>query len=130
MDIQTIERALHQSSELETATFGMGCFWSPEARFGSLPGVFRTRVGYAGGTTPSPTYRQMGDHTETLEIDFDPDVLRYEDVLRHFWRNHYPNRDQYKGRQYLSLLRYRGDEQLEVAESSEGRNGSGAWGAY
>ena len=51
-----------------------------------------------------------------MEIDFDPAILRYEDVLRHFWRNHYPNRDQYKGRQYLSLLRCRGDEQLEVAE--------------
>lgn len=116
MDIQTIEKALHQSSELETATFGMGCFWSPDARFGSLPGVIRTRVGYSGGTTPSPTYRQMGDHTETVEIDFDPAILRYEDVLRHFWRNHYPNRDQYKGRQYLSLLRCHGDEQLEVVE--------------
>lgn len=58
----------------------------------------------------------MGDHTETVEIDFDPAILRYEDVLRHFWRNHYPNRDQYKGRQYLSLLRCHDDEQLKVAE--------------
>lgn len=116
MDIQTIENPLHRSTNLQTATFGMGCFWGPEARFGSLPGVIRTRVGYAGGTTPSPTYRQMGDHTETIEIDFDSAIMRYEDVLRHFWRNHYPNRDQYKGRQYLSLLRCRGDEQLGAAE--------------
>lgn len=116
MDIRTIEKALHQSDNLlETATFGMGCFWSPDARFGSFPGVIRTRVGYAGGTTLAPTYRSMGDHTETVEIDFDPAILRYEDVLRHFWRNHYPNRDQYKGRQYLSLLRCRGVEQLEIA---------------
>lgn len=115
MDIQSIEKELHQS-DLETATFGMGCFWGPDARFGSLPGVIRTRVGYTGGTTLSPTYRQMGDHTETVEIDFDPVILRYEDVLRHFWRNHYPNRDQYKGRQYLSLLRCHGDGQLEIAE--------------
>lgn len=116
MDIQTIENPLQRSTNLQTATFGMGCFWGPEARFGSLPGVIRTRVGYAGGTTPSPTYRQMGNHTETIEIDFDPAIIRYEDVLRHFWRNHYPNRDQYKGRQYLSLLRCRGDEQLKIAE--------------
>ncbi|MCG7346441.1 peptide-methionine (S)-S-oxide reductase [Sporosarcina sp. ACRSL] len=116
MDIQTIEEELHKTCDLETATFGMGCFWGPDARFGSLQGVIRTRVGYAGGTTPTPTYRQMGDHTETVEIDFDPAILRYEDVLRHFWRNHYPNRDQYKGRQYLSLLRCRGNEQLEIAE--------------
>ncbi|MDW0116085.1 peptide-methionine (S)-S-oxide reductase MsrA [Sporosarcina thermotolerans] len=115
MGIEAIEKGLYKS-DLETATFGMGCFWGPEARFGSLPGVIRTRVGYTGGTTPSPTYRQMGDHTETVEIDFDPKILRYEDVLRHFWRNHYPNRDQYKGRQYLSLLRCHDDKQLELAE--------------
>lgn len=49
MDIKTIENPLHQSGKLQTATFGMGCFWGPEARFGSLSGVIRTRVGYAGG---------------------------------------------------------------------------------
>lgn len=116
MDILSIEKGLYEGRRLETATFGMGCFWGPEARFGSLQGVIRTRVGYAGGTTPSPTYRQMGDHTETVEVDYDPAILRYEDVLRHFWRNHYPNRDQYKGRQYLSLLRCRNEEQFEAAE--------------
>ncbi|WP_241536073.1 peptide-methionine (S)-S-oxide reductase MsrA [Indiicoccus explosivorum] len=98
----------------ETATFGMGCFWGPDAMFGSLPGVIRTRTGYAGGTTPDPTYRKMGDHTETVEIDFDPAVLPYEELLRFFWANHYPNRDAYKGRQYLSLIRYRSGEQLEA----------------
>ncbi len=97
--------------EFETATFGMGCFWGPDARFGSLPGVLRTRVGYAGGTTVNPVYRQMGDHTETVQIDFDPAVLSYEEVLRHFWDNHYPNRDEYKGRQYISLLRFHSTQQ-------------------
>lgn len=95
---------VHQ--DFETATFGMGCFWGPDARFGSLSGVLRTRVGYAGGTTVNPVYRKMGDHTETVQIDFDPTTLNYEDVLRHFWDNHYPNRDEYKGRQYISLLRF------------------------
>lgn len=113
--IETIEQAL-RSSDYETATFGMGCFWGPEARFGSLPGVLRTRVGFAGGTTPSPTYRQMGDHTETVEVDFDPNILGYEDILRRFWRNHYPNRDNYKGRQYISLLRYHNPQQKEKIE--------------
>ncbi|MFS0689315.1 peptide-methionine (S)-S-oxide reductase [Sporosarcina sp. 179-K 8C2 HS] len=116
MDIHSIEKGLYEDRLLETATFGMGCFWGSDARFGSLPGVIRTRVGYAGGTTPSPTYRQMGNHTETVEIDFNPAILSYEDVLRHFWRNHYPNRDEYKGRQYLSLLRCRSEEQFEAAE--------------
>lgn len=100
--------------DFETATFGMGCFWGPEARFGSLPGVLRTRVGYAGGTILNPVYRQMGDHTETVQIDFDPAVLPYEEVLRHFWENHYPNRDGYKGRQYISLLRFHSSQQQEA----------------
>lgn len=113
--IEAIEKKLLARRRLETATFGMGCFWGPEAWFGSLPGVLRTRVGYAGGTLPNPTYRKMGDHTETLQIDFDPAVLSYEEVLRHFWRNHYPNRDQYKGRQYISLLRVHGAEQASAA---------------
>ncbi|PSL34383.1 peptide-methionine (S)-S-oxide reductase [Planomicrobium soli] len=110
--IQWAEQKIeHHSKKYETATFGMGCFWGPEARFGSLPGVVRTRVGFAGGTTLSPTYRNMGDHTETVEVDFDPAILSYEDMLLHFWRNHYPNRDNYKGRQYISLLRYHNSRQ-------------------
>lgn len=114
--LEEIEKVLQSASApLETATFGMGCFWGPEARFGSLPGVMRTRVGYAGGTLQSPTYRKMGDHTETLQIRFDPAVLSYEEVLQHFWRNHYPNRDEYKGRQYISLLRFHNPRQQEAA---------------
>jgi peptide-methionine (S)-S-oxide reductase len=105
-----------RQQNLETATFGMGCFWGPEARFGSLPGVLRTRVGFSGGTTQSPTYRQMGDHTETVQIDFDPAIISFEEVLKHFWRNHYPNRDEYKGRQYISLLRCHSDAQAEAAQ--------------
>lgn len=114
-------------ASFETATFGMGCFWGPEARFGSLPGVLRTRVGYAGGTSLNPVYRQMGDHTETVQIDFDPAMLSYEEVLRHFWENHYPNRDEYKGRQYISLLRFHSMQQQEaiarIKEEMESRLG-------
>lgn len=104
------------TGKLETATFGMGCFWGPEARFGSFPGVIRTRVGFAGGTAQEPTYRNMGDHTETVEIDFDPAIISFETVLKEFWRNHYPNRDNYKGRQYISLLRYRGQQQKRTID--------------
>lgn len=113
--IQQLEAGLGATAK-ETATFGMGCFWGPDAMFGALPGVIRTRVGYAGGTTINPSYRRMGDHTETVEIDFDPTMLAYEDVLRYFWANHYANRDEYKGRQYLSLLRYRTDAQAETIQ--------------
>ncbi|WP_081986958.1 peptide-methionine (S)-S-oxide reductase MsrA [Planococcus sp. CAU13] len=115
---QTLEELIEnfnpKAETVETATFGMGCFWGPEAMFGSLPGVLQTRVGFAGGTTPNPTYRHMGDHTETLEVDFDPAVISYEEILRKFWQNHYPNRGNYKGRQYISLLRYRGEQQKKT----------------
>lgn len=117
---QTVEDMINKfnpKAEIEeTATFGMGCFWGPEAMFGSLPGVLRTRVGFAGGTTPKPTYRHMGDHTEAIEIDFDPSIISYEEILRAFWQNHYPNRGNYKGRQYISLLRYHGDRQRETID--------------
>lgn len=127
-EMAAIEREIAEAhGDFETATFGMGCFWGPEARFGSLPGVLRTRVGYAGGTTLNPVYRQMGDHSETLQIDFDPAVLPYEEILRHFWGNHYPNRDEYKGRQYISLLRFHSVRQQEtiirIKEEMENRLG-------
>ncbi|MDQ0428021.1 peptide-methionine (S)-S-oxide reductase [Planomicrobium stackebrandtii] len=112
MAIKQIEEGLHQSDDrLEFATFGMGCFWGPEARFGGMPGVLQTRVGFAGGREPAPTYRKMGDHTETVQIEFDPSVISYEEILREFWGHHYPNRDNYKGRQYISLLHYHTEQQ-------------------
>ncbi|MGF7049624.1 peptide-methionine (S)-S-oxide reductase [Paenibacillus sp. DS2015] len=93
--------------KVHTATLGMGCFWSPEALFGHLPGIIRTRVGYAGGTSTSPTYHQMGDHTETVECDFDPIIISFEEILDVFWSNHNPvNINDYRGRQYRSLLLY------------------------
>ena len=99
---------------MKTFTCGMGCFWGHESRFGSLPGVLRTRVGYTGGTTKSPTYRKMGDHTESIEVDYNPDIIGLDELLEVFWRNHYPNRDEYKGRQYISLLFYHSDDERET----------------
>lgn len=96
----------------QTITMGMGCFWSPEAMFGALPGVIETRVGYAGGTTAQPTYREMGDHSETVEVAFDADLISYDTLLETFWNNHNPvNINGYKGRQYQSLLLYRDADQ-------------------
>lgn len=109
--ISTLEQELPDTAVLETATFGMGCFWSPDAQFGSLPGVIRTRTGYAGGTSNSPTYRQMGDHTETIQVEFDPVQISFEEIVREFWRSHYPNRDAYKGRQYISLIFWQSEAQ-------------------
>lgn len=118
LTIEEIEAGLHQHRQrFELATLGMGCFWGPEARFGSMAGVVRTRVGFAGGTTPSPTYRQMADHTETIQIEFDPQIISYEEVIKEFWQNHYPNRDHYKGRQYISLLHYHTEQQRQTIKT-------------
>lgn len=100
---------------IETATFGMGCFWSPESLFGHLPGVIRTRVGYAGGTSNNPTYRQMGDHTEMVQLDFDPGIIPYKQLVELFWSSHNPvNINDYKGRQYQSLLFYADGQQRDI----------------
>jgi len=108
---QESQHSIIESSFMEesihTVSLGMGCFWGPDALFGHLPGVIRTRVGFAGGTTSYPTYRQMGDHTEIVEMDFDPDRISLEDILNVFWNHHNPvNINDYKGRQYMSLLLY------------------------
>lgn len=106
-----------QTSIVEKATFSMGCFWGPDSLFGSLPGVIQTVVGYAGGTTKHPTYRTIGDHSETIEITFDSALISYADLVRLFWENHEAAKDRfYKERQYISILFYRNEEQYEVAK--------------
>lgn len=66
------------AKQFSRASFGMQCFWGAEALFGSLPGVQTTRVGYAGGSSPSPTYRNLADHIETVDLEFDEEQLAYE----------------------------------------------------
>ena len=102
-------------SATETATFGMGCFWGPDARFGAMPGVVRTRVGYAGGTEPDPSYYSLGDHTEVVQVEYDPNAVRYEDLLDVFWANHTPFSDPRK-RQYRGVVLAHSDRQRETAE--------------
>ncbi|MCR2804089.1 peptide-methionine (S)-S-oxide reductase MsrA [Paenibacillus soyae] len=98
--------------------FGMGCFWSPEALFGHMPGVVRTRVGYSGGHTPNPTYRDMGDHTETVLVEFAPALLPFRQIVNVFWDRHNPyNINDYKGRQYQSLLLYEDETQRADIET-------------
>jgi peptide-methionine (S)-S-oxide reductase len=87
----------------ETATFGLGCFWGPDARFGAMPGVVRTRVGYAGGTASEPTYHDLGDHTEVVQIEYDPSVTSYADLLDVFWSTHDP-RSTPRKRQYRNVI--------------------------
>jgi len=105
--------------EYETATFAMGCFWCPDGRFGILSGVIRTRVGYAGGTTESPTYRNIGDHAEAIQIDFDPSRITYDELLQHFFasRAHSAASHMQTG-QYRSLILVHTDEQRQKAEEA------------
>ncbi|XP_072378487.1 peptide methionine sulfoxide reductase isoform X1 [Diabrotica undecimpunctata] len=110
---------LHEvDTPFEKATFGMGCFWANDALYGAEPGVLRTRVGYAGGTTEQPTYRSIGDHTEVIEIDFDPKAVSYEKLLNLFWKNHEYGLTTKIKKQYASVILYHNDEQKQLAEKS------------
>jgi len=101
-------------SHTQTATLAMGCFWGPEGLFGALGGVIRTRVGYAGGTTEDPTYRQLADHIETVQLDFDPSQITYAQLLEQFFTHHTPTKEPRK-RQYTSAIFYHSPEQEQAA---------------
>src|SRR5690242_18814936 len=109
---------------LEQAVFGMGCFWGAERKFWEAPGVYSTAVGYAGGYTPNPTYREvcsgMTGHTEVVRVIFDPRAIPYEELLRIFWENHDPTQGMRQGNdvgtQYRSGIYCYGDAQLRAAE--------------
>ncbi|MDP8223193.1 MAG: peptide-methionine (S)-S-oxide reductase MsrA [Candidatus Lernaella stagnicola] len=105
---------------IETATFGLGCFWCPDGVFGTLPGVIRTRVGYAGGTKANPTYHSLGNHTETIQVDFDPRRITYAELLDVFWRNHSPTQRPWS-RQYRSIVLYENDAQKQATLESRER---------
>jgi peptide-methionine (S)-S-oxide reductase len=111
---------------LRSVTFGMGCFWGAEKKFWQLPGVFSTQVGYAGGVTPNPTYREVCSggtgHTEVVRVVYDPAKVRFEELLRVFWENHDPTQGMRQGNdvgtQYRSGIYVEGDEQQKLAEAS------------
>lgn len=89
--------------DTETATFGLGCFWGPDATFGALDGVVRTRVGYAGGTKPNPSYETIGDHTEVVQFEYDPERLSFSELLDRAFDEHHPYQQSGK-RQYQQIL--------------------------
>jgi peptide-methionine (S)-S-oxide reductase len=96
----------------ETVLFGMGCFWGAERIFWPLDGVYTTAVGYAGGFTPNPTYKEVCSgqtgHTEVVQVVFDPTKLPFEGLLRAFWEGHDPTQGMRQGNdrgtQYRSAL--------------------------
>jgi peptide-methionine (S)-S-oxide reductase len=111
---------------LEQAVFGMGCFWGAERKFWQAPGVYSTAVGYAGGYTPNPTYKEvcsgMTGHTEVVLVVFDPTVTSYDAMLRVFWENHDPTQGMRQGNdagtQYRSAIYATSPEQKHAAERS------------
>jgi len=82
-----------------------------------MEGVIRTRVGYSGGAKHSPTYRSLGDHTETVQIDYDPARITYEQLLYVFWESHDPT-DRSWSKQYRNVIFYHNDEQKRTAEKT------------
>lgn len=114
---------------MQHALFGMGCFWGAEKRFWQLPGVFVTAVGYAGGLTPNPTYREvcsgMTGHNEVVQVIFDPAQITYSDLLKVFWEAHNPTQGMRQGNdvgtQYRSGIYYFDDAQRQAAEQSRTR---------
>ena len=111
---------------LETAVFAMGCFWGVERIFWQLPGVWSTAVGYVAGPTPNPTYEEVCSgrtgHTEAVLVVYDPNLIRYEALLKTFWEGHDPTQGMRQGgdvgTQYRSGIYTSNAAQAAVAEGS------------
>jgi peptide-methionine (S)-S-oxide reductase len=108
---------------IEHIVLGLGCFWGAERLFWQLPGVYTTAVGYAGGTTPNPTYREvcsgMTGHTEVVLVAYDPARVSTEQILRRFWEGHDPTQGMRQGNdvgtQYRSAVYWSSPEQRDLA---------------
>jgi peptide-methionine (S)-S-oxide reductase len=112
---------------LETAIFGLGCFWGAERKFWQLPGVYTTAVGYAGGPTLNPTYREvcsgLTGHTEVVLVVFDPRRVSFDTLLTTFWESHDPTQGMRQGNdigtQYRSAIYTTTPTQLAAARASK-----------
>jgi len=112
---------------VETAVFGLGCFWGAERKFWQTPGVYSTAVGYAGGYTPNPTYEETCSgrtgHTEVVLVAYDPAKVSFEQLLRVFWESHDPTQGMRQGNdmgtQYRSAIYTTTPAQLAAAEASK-----------
>ncbi|MDJ0577399.1 MAG: peptide-methionine (S)-S-oxide reductase MsrA [Xenococcaceae cyanobacterium MO_234.B1] len=112
---------------METAIFGLGCFWGAERKFWQQEGVYTTAVGYAAGYTPNPTYREvctgMTGHNEVVLVVYDPEKISYEELLKVFWESHDPTQGMRQGNdtgtQYRSGIYTYTEEQKRLAEVSK-----------
>ena len=111
---------------LQQAILGLGCFWGAERLFWQMPGVYSTAVGYAGGLTPNPNYREVCSgqtgHAEVVLVIFDPDEVSYQQLLQRFWESHDPTQGMRQGNdrgtQYRSVIFTDGEEQYQAAIAS------------
>ncbi len=116
---------------IETALFGLGCFWGAERKFWQLEGVYSTAVGYAGGLTPNPTYEEvcsgLTGHNEVVLVAFDPAKISYETLLKAFWESHDPTQGMRQGNdvgtQYRSGIYVANAAQRDAAEASKAAYG-------
>ena len=117
------------ANELQTATFGAGCFWGVESNFRQIPGVVDARVGYLGGTLDNPTYEDVctdrTGHAEVVQLTYDPKVVTYDQLLDAFWKMHDPTQLNRQGpdygTQYRSAIFYHTPEQQAEAQRSKER---------
>jgi peptide-methionine (S)-S-oxide reductase len=117
------------AKKTELATFGAGCFWGVEADFRQIRGVVATQVGYEGGHTESPTYRDVCSHTtghaEVVQVEYDPTRVSYDDLLKVFWETHDPTQLNRQGPdvgdQYRTVIFYHTPEQQAAAQASKER---------
>lgn len=111
---------------MEKATFGAGCFWGVEFTFRQIKGVTSTAVGYMGGTLENPTYQDVctdkTGHAEVVQVEFDPTLVSYSQLLRTFWENHDPTTPNRQGpdvgTQYRSVIFFHSPEQEKTARAS------------
>ncbi|NOR40821.1 MAG: peptide-methionine (S)-S-oxide reductase MsrA [Gammaproteobacteria bacterium] len=114
---------------MQRAMFGLGCFWGAERKFWEAPGVYTTAVGYAGGSTPNPTYQEvcsgMTGHNEVVLVVFDPVKISYEALLKIFWEAHSPTEGMRQGNdvgtQYRSGVYVYNDAQQQAATTTRER---------
>ncbi len=117
---------------LERAVLAGGCFWGMQQLIRRMPGVASTRVGYTGGDVPNATYRNHGSHAEGIEINFDPEVISYRQLLEFFFQIHDPSTPNRQGNDrgpsYRSAIYYVTPEQREVAlDTIADVDASGLW---
>ena len=117
------------ANDLQTATFGAGCFWGVESNFRQIPGVVDARVGYLGGTLDNPTYEDVctdrTGHAEVVQLTYDPSVVSYDQLLDAFWKLHDPTQLNRQGpdygTQYRSAIFFHTPEQQASAQRSKER---------